>query len=88
MLRIKDEYKGQIIRHNCGGNLITFDTNETPETDYEALQNLGFGFCFEQEQERPLKRTPIAYKGIDIDKATKVNAKKNGKKDKTETEKG
>lgn len=81
-MRLKDEYKNQIVKIPVAGNLVTFDTTETPETDYPTFYNLGFDFCFEETV--PTYKAPIHYTGIHQEKktVTKGNRKKNDSKGK------
>lgn len=84
---LRDEYKNQIVKVNNGFGLITFDTTETPETDYPTFHSLGFDFCFEPEV--PKYKAPILYTGIHQDKkaATKGNKKNDGKRKKAKAKK-
>jgi hypothetical protein len=84
-MRLKDEYKDKIVTVNIGFGLITFDTTETPETDYPTFNNLGFDFCFEPIV--PKYKAPTLYTGIHQDK--KASTKRNRNNDsKTSKAKG
>ena len=77
-MRLLPEYKDKIVKVNVAGIMVTFDTTETPETDYPTFYNLGFDFCFEPEV--PKYKAPILYTGIHQNKkaATKGNKKNDG----------
>lgn len=86
-MRLKEEYKNQIVKVNIGFGLITFNTTETPESDYPTFNNLGFDFCFEETV--PNYKEPIRYTGIHQEKnaSTKRNRNNDGKTDKTKGKK-
>ncbi len=86
-MKLKDEYKNQIVKVNNGFGLVTFDTTETPETDYHTFAALGFDFCFEPVA--PTYKKPKLYTGIHQDKkaSTKRNSKKNDQTSKAKSKK-
>ena len=84
-MKLLPEFKGMKVTAKAVNGYITFDTNTTPESEYPSFYSLGFDFCFEVIE--PKYKKPISYTGIEQEKTTKVNPKKNGKKVKTETEK-
>lgn len=76
-MKLKPEYKDTIVKVNSVGGLITFDTTETPETDYPTFHALGFDFCFEPTV--PKYKEPILYTGIHQEK--KASTKRNRNND-------
>lgn len=86
-MTLKQEYKNQVVKVNTGFGLVTFNTTETPESDYQTFYNLGFDFCFEPEA--PKYKQPIRYTGVPQEKAglTKRNKKNDVATSKTKAKK-
>lgn len=87
-MRLLEEHKNKIIKLKVGNQLVTFDTNTTPESDYPIYHRIGFDFCFEVEP--PTYLEPKRYMGIDqeVKSVGKVVKPKNGKKNKAKTQEG
>ena len=83
-MRLLEDYKGKKVTAKTATGFITFDTDNTDESEYEMFYNLGFDFCFEPSE--PTYKKPRRYIGIEQESAsTKLYKNKDGKKGKAKT---